>query len=57
MDDKKNLTDLISNDSIDEIYQAAMSAAPWVESFCGAGGGGFMLLYVPPENQAKVKRN
>jgi D-glycero-alpha-D-manno-heptose-7-phosphate kinase len=52
---KRNLTDLISNDSIDEIYQAAMSAGALGGKLCGAGGGGFMLLYVPPENQAKVK--
>jgi D-glycero-alpha-D-manno-heptose-7-phosphate kinase len=52
---KRNLTDLISNDSIDEIYQAAMSAGALGGKLCGAGGGGFILLYVPPENQAKVK--
>lgn len=52
---KRNLTRLISNDDIDNMYQAAIGAGAIGGKLCGAGGGGFMLLFVPPENQAKVK--
>jgi len=52
---KRHLTRLISNDDIDNMYQAAIGAGAIGGKLCGAGGGGFMLLFVPPENQAKVK--
>jgi D-glycero-alpha-D-manno-heptose-7-phosphate kinase len=52
---KRNLTNLISNGNIDDMYQTAISAGAIGGKLCGAGGGGFMLLFVPPENQAKVK--
>jgi D-glycero-alpha-D-manno-heptose-7-phosphate kinase len=52
---KRNLTKLISNGSIDDMYQAAISAGATGGKLCGAGSGGFMLLFVEPENQAKVK--
>ena len=52
---KRNLTKLISNDSIDDMYQAAIGAGAIGGKLCGAGGGGFILLFVPPENQVKVK--
>jgi D-glycero-alpha-D-manno-heptose-7-phosphate kinase len=52
---KRNLTRLISNGNIDDIYQAAIDAGAIGGKLCGAGGGGFMLLFVPKENQDKVK--
>lgn len=52
---KSKLTKLISNGRIDDIYQAAISAGAVGGKLCGAGGGGFMLLFVPPDNQDKVK--
>ena len=52
---KRNLTGLISNGSIDDMYQTAISTGAIGGKLCGAGSGGFMLLFVPPENQAKVK--
>lgn len=52
---KRKLTKLISNDSIDDIYQAAINSGAIGGKLCGAGGGGFILLFVPPENQDKVK--
>ncbi|MFH1940938.1 MAG: kinase [bacterium] len=52
---KKKLTTLISNGNIDDIYQAAINAGAIGGKLCGAGGGGFMLLFVPPENQNGVK--
>lgn len=52
---KRGLTKLISNGSIDDIYQAAINAGAIGGKLCGAGGGGFIILFVPPENQDKVK--
>jgi len=52
---KRDLTKLISNSKIDEIYAAALKAGAMGGKLCGAGGGGFILLFVPPENQDKVK--
>ncbi|MDD5476692.1 MAG: kinase [Candidatus Omnitrophica bacterium] len=52
---KKQLGKLISNNNIDQIYEAARSAGALGGKICGAGAGGFMVLFVPPENQPKVK--
>ena len=52
---KKSLTNKISNGDIDEIYAAARHAGALGGKLCGAGGGGFMLLCVPPKFQPKVK--
>lgn len=52
---KKSLTVKISNNHIDQIYEVARSAGALGGKICGAGGGGFILLYVPPEKQLKVK--
>lgn len=52
---KKELTDFISNSAIDDIYETALSAGAIGGKLCGAGGGGFILFYVPLENQQKVK--
>lgn len=52
---KRGLSKLVSNGSIDEMYQAAMDSGAVGGKLCGAGGGGFLLLFVPPENQGKVK--
>jgi D-glycero-alpha-D-manno-heptose-7-phosphate kinase len=52
---KRSLTGLISTSKIDDIYQAAINAGAIGGKLCGAGGGGFILLFVPPENQDNVK--
>ena len=52
---KRSLSDKISNPEIDEMYEAAMSAGAVGGKILGAGGGGFLLLFVCPENQAKVR--
>lgn len=52
---KRALTDKISNPTIDNIYEAALRAGAVGGKLLGAGGGGFMLLFVPPENQQKVR--
>jgi D-glycero-alpha-D-manno-heptose-7-phosphate kinase len=52
---KRQLTQLVSNSEIDAIYDRALAAGALGGKLCGAGGGGFLLFYVPPENQARVK--
>jgi len=52
---KKGLSCKISNGQIDQIYNAAIAAGALGGKICGAGGGGFILFFVPPENIEKVK--
>ena len=53
---KKTLSNRITNRAIDNIYEAAIAAGALGGKLLGAGSGGFMLLYVKPENQNKVKK-
>jgi len=52
---KKELTSGISNDSIDGYYNKALEAGALGGKVLGAGGGGFILLYVSPQKQQKVR--
>lgn len=52
---KRGLSSAVSNSHVDEIYQAALSAGAIGGKLLGAGGGGFMLLFARPSDQAKVK--
>lgn len=52
---KKQLASQISNGDIDEMYARAISAGALGGKISGAGGGGFLLLYCPRENQNKVR--
>jgi D-glycero-alpha-D-manno-heptose-7-phosphate kinase len=52
---KKQLASGISTGEIDEMYAAAMRGGALGGKVAGAGGGGFLLLYVPPEHQASVR--
>ena len=52
---KKKLSDKISNQKIEEMHEIAIQNGAIGGKLCGAGGGGFMLLYVEPDNQPKVK--
>ncbi len=51
---KRSLTDKITNDTIDEIYLKARKAGALGGKILGAGGGGFMLFYVPMPKQRSV---
>jgi len=51
---KKMLTKNISNHIIDHIYEVAISAGALGGKLLGAGAGGFMLFYVPPEKKQIV---
>jgi len=54
---KRSLTDGITNAAIDGWYEAARQAGALGGKILGAGGGGFLLLYVPRERRAAVKQS
>lgn len=52
---KRGISSGISTGSIDDQYEKAMKAGALGGKLLGAGGGGFLLFYVPKEKQAAVK--
>lgn len=48
---KRGITNQISTNAIDEIYQKAINAGAIGGKLLGAGGGGFLLLYVEEDKQ------
>lgn len=52
---KRGITNEISNDSIDAIYEKALKAGAAGGKLLGAGGGGFLLFYVEQEKQEAVR--
>ena len=52
---KRGISSGISTGSIDEQYDKAMKAGALGGKLLGAGGGGFLLFYVPKEKQEAVK--
>lgn len=53
---KKKFADNISNDLIDEMYSKAINSGALGGKILGAGGGGFLLLYVPLDKQNNVRK-
>lgn len=52
---KRQLTERISNSAIDGLYEKALDAGAMGGKIAGAGGGGFLLLYCPPDRQGAVR--
>lgn len=52
---KQSLGDNISNAHVNEIYNLALSAGAIGGKLTGAGGGGFLLLFVAPADQIRVQ--
>jgi D-glycero-alpha-D-manno-heptose-7-phosphate kinase len=52
---KRSLSSSVSNPDVDELFDLAMSAGAIGGKLTGAGGGGFLLLFVPPERQRQVR--
>lgn len=52
---KKQLAQGISNGSLEEWYNAALSAGAYGGKVTGAGGGGFLMLYCPLEKRDSVR--
>ncbi|MDI6527825.1 dehydrogenase [Pseudomonas otitidis] len=55
-ENKKRSARTVSNSHIDEIYDAAVGAGALAGKVSGAGGGGFMLFFVPTERRMDVIR-
>jgi D-glycero-alpha-D-manno-heptose-7-phosphate kinase len=53
---KRSLSTAISNSQIDELYERARTAGASGGKILGAGGGGFLLLYCPPERQCILRQ-
>jgi D-glycero-alpha-D-manno-heptose-7-phosphate kinase len=52
---KRSLSSRISKPEIDTLYEAARRAGALGGKICGAGGGGFLLLFARPEQQQAIK--
>lgn len=53
---KKQTGNKISSGSIDDIYEKAIAAGALGGKLLGAGGGGFLLFYVPKDKQEAVAK-
>jgi D-glycero-alpha-D-manno-heptose-7-phosphate kinase len=51
---KRNLSEKVSSDEIDQIYVRAKANGALGGKILGAGGGGFMLLFALPKNHAEI---
>jgi D-glycero-alpha-D-manno-heptose-7-phosphate kinase len=52
---KRGLSGAVSNPEVDRIYEAARAAGARGGKLLGAGGGGFMVFYAPPESHPRIK--
>jgi len=52
---KRSLSSTVSNNEVDELYERARSAGAIGGKLTGAGGGGFLLLFVAPEKHHEVR--
>lgn len=52
---KKRLSSTVSNAAMDKFYERARKKGAIGGKITGAGGGGFLLLFVPPSAQKKVR--
>jgi len=51
---KRNLSEKVSSEAIDQIYLTAKNAGALGGKILGAGGGGFMLIFAPPEAHKSI---
>ena len=51
---KRSISPLITNPDIDDLYDTAMKSGAIGGKLLGAGGGGFMLFFVPKSNRLSV---
>jgi D-glycero-alpha-D-manno-heptose-7-phosphate kinase len=54
---KRSLSSSVSSSTIDAMYAAALEAGALGGKITGAGGGGFLLLFVPPAKHAAVRES
>jgi D-glycero-alpha-D-manno-heptose-7-phosphate kinase len=55
-ENKKRSAKTVSNPHIEDIYDAAIQAGALAGKVSGAGGGGFMMFFVPPDKRMDVIR-
>ena len=53
---KRSLSDKISSTYIDDLYATALRSGAVGGKLLGAGGGGFVLLFVEPSKKDKVRK-
>jgi len=53
---KRTLSDRVTNSTIDACYDTALASGAVGGKLLGAGGGGFMLLFVRPGDQPRVRQ-
>ncbi len=53
---KRSLSDRVSTPQIDAMYTAAREEGVIGGKILGAGGGGFLLLFAPPERHAAIRK-
>lgn len=53
---KRQTGKAVSTSNIDELYKKGIQAGALGGKLLGAGGGGFLLFYVTPENQERLKQ-
>lgn len=53
---KKSLSNSITNSEIDDMYETAMKNGAIGGKLLGAGGGGFMVFYVNPEDRKRLEK-
>jgi D-glycero-alpha-D-manno-heptose-7-phosphate kinase len=51
---KRSLSAEVSNGEVDQLYERARASGALGGKLTGAGGGGFLLLFVPPDRQRAV---
>ena len=51
---KRSISEAVTTATVDEIYERARAAGALGGKLLGAGGGGFMLLFVEPDRRAQV---
>ncbi len=54
---KKSLSDKVSNSHIDGIYEVALKNGAIGGKILGAGGGGFILFFVKPEERDRLRQS
>ena len=55
-ENKKRSAKKVSNHHIEQIYKTAIDSGARAGKVSGAGGGGFMMFFVPPEKRMDVTR-
>jgi D-glycero-alpha-D-manno-heptose-7-phosphate kinase len=52
---KRSLHESVSADEIDRMYERGREAGAWGGKLLGAGGGGFLLFFAPPEKHENLR--